>query len=241
VRIVLDATSEVGQRAGRVLMAERELDFLGLWDASGAGRTRRSGPVDDVAGFDVVVSDRAEHLHDLAAHAAVAGTPLVMWIDDAGIPPGQSTIPLIVGANVGSALGDALSHHPMARPTTDEVMTIAWTEPGRPRRRGVPAAFPDPVGMIWSKERAPGRLAARTDGEWGGASVVIEGDGERRIVGVSDHAAHLEGMVLAATAWIAGEGAYPSTGVQTAADAGAALLDRLMNMELDVAAWRSSN
>ncbi len=222
-------------------MAEGDLDFLGLWDAAGAPRQRRSGPVDDVAGFDVVVTDRTEHLHDLLAHAAVAGTPVVMWIDDAGIPPGRSTIPLIVGANVGSALGDALSHHPMARPSTDEVMTIAWTEPGRPRRRGVAAAFPDPVGMVWSKERGPGRLAARTDGEWAAASVVIEGDGERRIVGVSDHAAHLEGLVLAATAWIAGEGAYPSTGAQPAANAGAELLDRLMNMELDVAAWRSSN
>lgn len=222
-------------------MAERELDFLGLWDSDGAHRSKRSGPVNDVAGFDVVVSDRTEHLHDLAAHAAVAGTPLVMWVDETGIPPGRSTVPLVSGANVGSALGDALSHHPMAKPTSDEVMTIAWTEPGRPRRRGVPTAFPDPVGMLWSKERAPGRLAATTDGEWGGASVVVEGVGERRIVGVSDQAAHLEAMVLAATAWIAGEGAYTSTGLQPAAEAGAALLDRLINMELDVAAWRSSN
>lgn len=239
MKVLVDATSDVGQRAARVFLAEPDISFVGLWDAPEAGRNARSGPADDVVGYDVAVSDRAEHTSDLMARCSVAGVPLVLWHDAPGIAPGGAAIPVVVGANVGSALAEVLVHHPSANLKSEDSVQIAWTEPGTALRKGTAVAFPDPVGMSWTKERSRDRFVAFRDDVWSGAVVKIEGEGGERIIGVADHGPHLEALVLAATALCASNGIYEK-GVQPASDGGEHLVNSCSSVELDFAVWRSN-
>ena len=119
-------------------------------------------------------------------------------------------------------------------------MTVGWTEPGRPLRRGEPLAFPDPVGGLWAVER-PRRsgfrsFAAPTNSQWAGAMAKVtlatpEGVATR-IVGVADLATHLEALALAAGALTIG--AY-GWGVQRPAAAADRYLDAMIAAGLGVA------
>lgn len=240
MRILLDATTEVGRRAGRVLFGEAAVDHVGVWDAPDTRRTARSGPADDVGTYDVAVTDRADHFGELLARCAVAGVPLVLWHDAPDIARGGSTIPVVTGANVGSALSEVLAFHPSAHHHPDDQVEIAWTEPGRPLRSGTAVAFPEPIAMSWTRERSPGRLVAFRDDDWSGAVIKLDGPEGQRIIGVADHGAHLEALVLAATALSVIDGAY-ETGVHNAAEGGEHLMNRFRSVELDFAVWRSSS
>ncbi len=76
-------------------------------------------------------------------------------------------------------------------------------------------------------------------GDWAGAVVRVTGvvaDGvAQRVVGVADHAGHLEGIALAAAAVTAAAGAYPS-GLQWAASQDE-YLDRALVAGLAVATY----
>ena len=95
-------------------------------------------------------------------------------------------------------------------------LMVAWTEPGRRLRRGVPVAFPDPIGALWGYEVASSGLfravTAPTGGIWSGAATKVTastGDGlVVRVVGVADLAVHLEALALAAGALIVDSFAY---------------------------------
>ena len=94
--------------------------------------------------------------------------------------------------------------------------------------------------MLWTRERFPNRHVAFRDDEWGGATLTLEGVPGRRIIGVADHAAHLEAIVVAGVALVAAQGQYP-TGYRMASEAGQQLMDKLIYLELDLAVWRSSS
>lgn len=240
MRVLVDATTDIGQRAARVLLAEDGVTHVGLWDAAEATHNARSGPASDVEGFDVAMSDRMDHIGDLLARCSVAGVPLVLWNDAPDVAPGPAIVPVVIGANLGSGLAEALVHHPSASLAPGDDVQIAWTEPGRPLRKGTPIAFPDPVGMSWSKQRSPGRYVAFRDDEWSGAVVRLEGEGGERIIGVADLGPHLEALVLTATALCVVDGVYDA-GVQKASDGGEHLVNRCSSVELDFAVWRSTN
>lgn len=240
MKVLVDATTEVGQRTARILLSESDVDFIGLWNDDTATRGARSGPASSTSGFDVAVSDADDPSSSLAAHCSVEGIPLVLWSDGAAIPRGSTNAPVVVGANVGTALAEVLRFHPTANASSEDSIRIAWTEPGRPLRRGEAIVFPDPVGTAWSRERAKDRFVAHTDGLWGGAVIELQGPAGRRIVGVADNASHLEALVLAATTLVAADGGYPSA-VSTAASAGEQLLNKLIHVELDFATWRSAS
>ncbi len=239
MRVALDVSTEVGGRASRVLFAEDSVQYVGLTQPSSQARSRRTGPAGDLATYDVIVSDGATPSTDLVARASVLGIPLVLWLDEPSLHRGPSTVPVIVGANLGSALSQALLHHPSAAIVGDDVVTIAWTEPGSPLHKGTAVAFPDPLGVVWARQRSAGRLVAHTDSEWGGAVISVTGGVGDRVVGVADHAAHLEALTLAATALIAAEGAY-EPGIQGAVTEGAKLIAKALDLELEVAVWRAS-
>jgi len=79
MRIALHAVGDAGQRAGRILLAERDLDALGLYGHSG-GRVadRRTMAIRELEGFDVLVTD------DVDAASQFAGIALdgsVLQID----------------------------------------------------------------------------------------------------------------------------------------------------------------
>ena len=240
MKVLLDASGEVGQRAGRILLAEADIDFIGLWDQPEAKRGKRSGPASSASGFDIAVSDAERPSSRLAAQCAVESIPLVLWSDAADIPRGTASAPIVVASNVGNALAEVLPFHPSAARTDEDEVRICWTEPGKPLRRGEPVVFPDPVGTAWARERGPGLFVAKRDDLWGGAVVELNGPTGRRIVGVADNAAHLEALVLAAATLTAVDGAYPAEVVQ-ASSAGEQLLNKLMGVELDFASWRSAS
>lgn len=240
MRVLVDATGEVGQRAANILLAEDGVEFIGVWKSTATRATPRTGAAHDVAGFDIAVSDSLEPRPDLVARCAVAGIPIVLWSDDTGIAPGPAVAPVVTGANVGSALTAALLAHPTASPQPDEPVLVAWTEPGKPHRSGESIAFPDPVGESKARRRSPGRYVARRQDDWAGAVVRVGGDDAPRVVGVADHAGHLEALVLAAAVLTTAEGRFDA-GVHRAADAGEHLLNSLRRVELDVASWRSNS
>ena len=239
MKIALDSSTEVGARAGRVLLAEDSLTYLGLIRSTKPLNERRAGPVGDLSSYDAIVSDGATPPNDLVAQAAVRGIPLVLWNDAPGLHRGSSASPVAAGANVGSTLAPSLAHHPSANVGEEDDVTIAWTEPGKPLRKGRAIIFPDPVGEQWTQKRSRGRFVAYTEDEWAGAVVTIAGPSGVRIVGVADHASHLEAVTLAAATLAAIEGAYDSR-IQDAVSRGAEVLMKAMSLELDFAVWRSA-
>lgn len=201
---------------------------------------RRVIQTKDVTDADVLISDGTTPMASLLGRASVAGVPLVIWPDTADSEYGQASVPVIVGANVGSALVDALLTHPASMPTSDETATVAWTEPGRPNRDGIPIAFPEPVGSAWTEERSAHRFVAYRDDEWAGATTVVESPDGRRVVGVADNGAHLEALTLAAVGIVAAAGFFEA-GIQPPRLGLPEILSEARNLELDVAVWRSSS
>ena len=187
---------------------------------------------------DVVVSDGTTPLTSLIGRSSVAAAPLVVWPDVPASELGTATIPVIVGANVGSTLSDSLLTHPASQATQGDTVQVAWTEPGKPHRNGTPIVFPDPVGMAWSHERATNRFVALRDDEWAGATTIVDGPSGKRIVGVADLGVHLEALTLAAVAFTAAAGSF-GPAIQSTVTAREAILSEARNLELDVAVWRS--
>lgn len=211
MRIALNAVGEVGKRTGRILTAESDLAALGIYGKDGGiGQDRRTIPIATLDGFDVLVTD------DTEASSALAGIALEDGL--ACAVPGtvspaiaeryrHAALPLITDCSL-AGLADTLAVHEAAKTDTPLDRVIAWTEPGKPLRRGAPVAFPDPVGARWGRRVGPAgaitRVAVPVDGPWAGATATVVGivDGETatRIVGVADAEAHLHALALAAGA-----------------------------------------
>lgn len=243
MRIALDAGTEVGNRCARTLLGESSVSYLGIVNEPVPSR-RRSGPISDLAGFDVLVTDGSSDIHSLLGRASVAQVPIVVWEDEPGLASGSAPVPVVHGANVATALTSALAAHPAAAASDSDSVRISWTEPGKPHRSGTPVTFPEPVGNQWGRKRAPGRFVAIVDDEWAGAVVDVDGPDGRRIVGVSDHGAYMEASVLAATA-LATASVMASHGldlkVTSASSLASIVLDKLADVELEIAVWRSSD
>jgi hypothetical protein len=120
---------------------------------------------------------------------------------------------------------------------------VAWTEPGKPLRRGEAIPFPEPVGSRWGRPRPADRwraFAAPVGGEWAAAMARVTSATEAgvitRIVGVADLATHLEALALAAGTLAVARNAYPS-GLQRADAAAVAFLAEALNAGLGVATY----
>lgn len=238
MRVAVDTGTEVGNRMARVMLGEPSVSFLGVL-AGGVPNRARTGPVEDLDSFDVLVSDGTSEFHSLVGRSSVAGIPLVLWREIDPTLDGSSQAPVIYGANVANALTAALTTHPDVAITPSDSVRIGWTEPGAPMRRGEPIPFPEPVGSSWAKRRKSGQFVAFREDEWGGAVVDVEGDAGRRIVGVADHSAYIEAITLAAVGLLAAEGAYGPR-IQNTAQHPAQLLAKVTELELEVAVWRST-
>ena len=240
MRFALDSGSEIGQRTAWILLGDDRCEQLVMLNPGWKPADPRAIRDRDVTGVDVVISDGTTPLTSLIGRASVAGVPLVVWPETPASELGPASIPVIVGANVGTALADALLTHPASMPSSDDIVKVAWTEPGTPHRGGEPMAFPEPVGMAWTDERSSGRFVAYRDDEWAGATTVVEGPSGRRIVGVADQGMHLEALTLAAVGIVAAGGAFVP-GIQQPTDSLPDILAEARNMELDVAVWRSTS
>lgn len=170
--------------------------------------------VDDLAGYDVLVSDDTEDPRTAVRMALNAGIGCVLYDDGDGIDEeyGQQFADLgralLLGANTAAGIAPSLASHETARGGEILGVTIGWTEPGSPLRRGEPLPFPDPVGARWAHERRTESgykaFVAPVVGQWAGAIARVTSATDEgvvtRVVGVADLAAHLEALALAAAA-----------------------------------------
>ena len=206
----------------------------------------------DIGTYDVLVSDDREGALFQAEAALHADISCVLWTDEdndvaaLGDEFAARGRTLLMGANLASGLAPCLASHESARTADLLEVRYAWTEPGRPLRRGEPIPFPDPVGARWSRERGDGGISshfvAPVDGEWAGAmarvTVGTPGGVISRIVGVADHAAHLEALALAAAAVTVGEHGY---GLATPPDRPESYLAAALEAGLDVASYTTES
>ncbi|HEX9853722.1 MAG TPA: hypothetical protein VGC47_00195 [Acidimicrobiia bacterium] len=213
MRVALHDESSVAVRAGQVLLAERDLTVLGLLERDPTTHDPRIERVDDLAGYDVLVTDAHRDMDGLVEEALEAGIGCVLFAGgpDIGERYGSEFDSigrtLIVGANLATGIARCLAAHETARGGEVLGVTCAWTEPGSRLRRGEPVAFPDPVGALWAKRRR-GRdkhdLVAPVEGDWAAATAavtsVVDGGVVSRVVGVADLSAHLQALALASAA-----------------------------------------
>jgi hypothetical protein len=249
VRLALHPTTEVGHRAGRILLAERDLAALGFYGYRGrAAEDRRSLVITRLAGFSLLASDDATAPLDLAAIAAEDELSCVLAA--AVDPPARladrflrSGLTLLVDAGL-SGLAGALRFHETVHARPEQEVLISWTVTGKPLRRGEAVPFPSPLGARWGRRLDPGpdpavrRLEVPMEGPWGGALARVTGRAAgkvgTRMVAVADHRLHLEALALAAGALLVARG-NPPAGVCRPCDAAAGYLRELARLGLDLA------
>ena len=249
MRIALHAAGEVGTRTGRILLAERSLDALGLYGHEGTTAERKTMAIRSVEGFDVLVTDDPGDATSFARIAAEEGIPCVLAaapeIDD-DLARAFSQHPLVVGADL-SGIAECLAAHETASAGADLQLTVAWTESGSPRRSGEAIPFPDPVGARWGEivEGATGavpitRVMCPVDEEWGAAMARVTGADaagvQTRVVGVADLDVHLRAIALAAAVLAVVEGADPA-GVHRPSDRAEHYLRAALSVGMDVASF----
>lgn len=247
MRIALHQTGEVGVRTAQVLLAEPQLTVLGLVAQRPSERhDTRLETAEDLTSYDVLVSDDVDEPELQAVSALEAGIScvLVHGGDDIAEEFGETFAArgrvLLTGASLGTGIAPALASHEVAR--SGEVLGTmwAWTERGRPLRRGEAIPFPQPVGDRWARERPhPGSgrtFVAPVDDEWAGAMArVTSGSTEglvSRIIGVADLGAHLDALALSGAALCVAD--YPF-GAVAVPDRAEAFLATCLRIGLDVA------
>lgn len=196
MKVALHPTSEVGTKAGRLLLGEQRLERLGVLDQPVSGRDDRIRRTDGLDGYDIAVTD--DPTIGIADDAIAAGIPLVVWVDADRLDTSGATAPVMVGANLASGVARALA----ARESTADALLLAWTEPGKSLRRGEPITFPDPVGARYGRVRNRSghttEVVVPVPGEWAGVVMRASTNGTTRILGIADAADHLEALALAA-------------------------------------------
>ena len=253
MRVVVHPIGEVGRRALRILQAEPAVTEAAAWGVTEP--PPRTGVIADLEGVDVVVTDRPEP-DDLAKACLAAGASLVTTASWGGEPwqaLADAGLSLVVGANIETGLAASLALQEAALMDEPLEVRLAWTVPGRPRRRGEPIPFPEPVGSRWGKEVDPQGWAghnlsvkafeAPVDGQWAGVmarvSGALDGGVQRTIVGVADHAMYLAAIALAAPVVPVGQHAY-DPGRQWDSAAPTAYLDRALASGLDIASFHET-
>jgi hypothetical protein len=250
MRIALNAAGEVGRRAARILLAERDLEALGLYGHRGGTEDRRTMAITELTGFSVLVTDEpaaadalgfARIAADDGLSCVLAATPEVDA--DLGAAFRDSGKTLLIGADLASGIAETLAAHEAARIEGETGVTVAWTISGTPRRRGEAIPFPDPIGARWGTE-VPGpagdtvrRFEVPVEGPWGAAMAKVQtGRRRARVVGVADLGDHLAAIALAAGALVVAGGGLPP-GVWRPADAATTFLGAALRVGMDVAAF----
>lgn len=256
MRLALHPTTEIGQRAGRILLAEADLEALGIYGRRGPGtEDRRSTAINDLAGFRLLVTDDRTGPLDLASIALADGLSCVLSAE--ADPPSsladrfsEQGLTLLAGASL-PGLAEALRFHPEARVENESEVLIAWTVEGKPLRRGRAVPFPNPLGARWGRPFPPRphdppewrRVEVPVEGPWAGALARVGGtdgghDGER-LVAAADHGRHLEALALAAGALCVARGAM-RPGLCRPADAADAYLAEAARLGLALAGFETA-
>lgn len=255
MRLALHPTGDTGHRAGRILLAEPDLEALGIYGhRSAATEERRATAITDLAGFSVLASDDATAPLDLAAIAVADGLSCVLAADVTPDPAlasafAVSGLSLLVAASL-PGLAEALAHRAADGAPEPGSLLLAWTRDGKPGRREVAVPFPEPVGARWGTRISPfpgdatttTRAEVPIQGPWGGALARLTfGTGrkrkrweEERLVAVADDRRHLEAIALAAGALVLARGRVLPGACRPGAVA-AAYLEACLGVGLEVA------
>ncbi|MEN8112820.1 MAG: hypothetical protein ABFS21_00415 [Actinomycetota bacterium] len=242
MRIGLDHTSEIGIRAGRLLLGEPDLELLGVLRRDTKDPDPRLRRIDDLVGLDAVVTDDPGSA--VLEEALEQGTPAVLWAESTGPASPTAGAPVLVGANLVTGIGRSLVAREEEIAGDAAGVLFAWTEPGKPLRHGEAITFPDPVGARWGVRRSMTNsrleVAAPVPDEWAGIIVRTSEEDVTRTVGIADLATHLEGIALAAGAVVAATGCIPAGRHEPAFCADDYLLAAL-RIGLDIASFTESS
>lgn len=238
MRIGLDHTSEIGVRAGRLLLGESDLELLGVLRRDTRDPDPRLRRIDDLADLDAVVTDDPDSA--VLTEALEQGTPVVLWAETTGPASPTAGTPVLAGANLVTGIGRSLLVREDEIAGDTAHVLFAWTEPGKPLRHGEAIAFPDPVGARWGVRRSMTNrrleVAVPVPDEWAGIIVRTSTSEGSRTVGIADLAMHLEAIALAAGAVIAAQGRIPS-GVHTPDACADDYLLAALRIGLDIASF----
>ena len=127
---------------------------------------------------------------------------------------------------------------------------LAWTVPGRLRRKGEPIPFPGPVGSLWARKtdvvgwtqrNIPVKaFTAPIESSWHAAmaqvSGAVDGGVQRTIVGAADDGEFLAAIALAAAVVPTGQHAY-GPGSRWVSEAPSPYLDRALAAGIEVASY----
>lgn len=193
-------------------MGEEDLDLLGVVRRDVKDRDPRIRRIDDLTGFDAVVTDDPDSA--IFDEAISAGVPCVLWADTFDRQTDTGENPVLFGSNLVTGIGQSLATREADTAGPDAQILFAWTEPGKALRHGEPVTFPEPVGARWgTRRRMTNRrldVAAPVPDEWAGV-IVRSTTGEiTRTLGVADLATHLEAVSLASGAVLAASGLVSS-------------------------------
>ncbi len=257
MRLALHPATEIGHRAGRILLAETDLEALGIYGHRGRGtEDRRSMAVDDLAGFALLATDDPTSPLDLASIAAHDGLSCVLAADAEPSPSladrfAAQGLTLLIGASL-SGLAEALRFHEAVLCDAPQEVVVAWTVPGKPLRLGGEAIpFPNPLGARWGRRlpARPGdpttllRVEVPIEGAWAGALARVTGTAAsspgRRLVAVADHRLHLQALSLATGALTVARGLAPP-GLCRPADAAAGYLAEAARLGLALAGFEAT-
>lgn len=243
MRIALYGHDTFGVRIGRVLLAERHLDQLGVVGED--VRHPKVERIDSVDGYDVVLIDRLDRRGSELFEEALALRTDIVTLDE---PP---AVEHCLCAIVGDAANPRGLAHALAISTAGSAaeaveVTIAWAREGRPRRRGQAVTFPAPIGARWAgettvKEAGVHRaLEAPGPGPWTGAlsrvTTMTESGLQTTTTAVVDDGDFLAAVMVAGAAIAAAEGGYGS-GFCSPADPGGSYLRAVRRAGLEAATF----
>lgn len=241
MRIALDYTSPVGTRAGRLLLGERDLEFLGVVRRDVKDRNGRIRRIDEIRDVDVVVTDDPDSA--ILDEALDARVPCVLWADSVDRPGEGALGSILAGANLVTGIGRSLAARETDIAGLHADVLFAWTEPGTPLRRGEAVTFPDPVGARWASRRhmTSRRLdvAAPVPDEWAGVVVRTSTSTTTRTLGIADLALHLEAIALASGAVMTATDAS-HRGIRRPEDSADEYILTALRIGLDIASFTST-
>lgn len=180
MKVGLSPGDELATRVGRVLLADRRLEQLGV------PRPQTSEPrTVPLTGFtaDVVIAFDLGHPYVTAA--LEVGTPVVTVEGEATTESGGLST---MAASLASQMNG------------DDIELVAWTASGSELREGVVVDFPEPLGRVHGSETPTG-VVVPNDGQWAGVLVqATDGDGRQRTIAAVDDVLFMTSISLVARA-----------------------------------------